>query len=230
MDEVGAIVAAAGSGIRLRAESDDPTPKAMRALGDRPLVSHAVAHLLAAGITTIVVVGPPDRVEELQKLLGKSITVIAGGQTRQDSVYAGIAALPPDTDIVLVHDAARALAPADLIQRVVEAVRGGHDAVVPGIAVVDTIKVVDELDSVVETPERSALRIIQTPQGFRRALLEQAHVHARTDARFGNDATDDAGLVEELGKPVHVVVGDRRAMKVTTADDLRLAAAMLESQ
>jgi 2-C-methyl-D-erythritol 4-phosphate cytidylyltransferase len=230
MDEVGAIVAAGGSGLRLRTESGDVMPKALRTLGDKPLVAHAVAHLQAAGIETIVVVGPHGWVRQLQKLLGASVTVVVGGKTRQDSVYAGIAALPADTDIVLVHDAARALAPPELIQRVVEAVRSGHDAVVPGLAVIDTIKVVDELETVIETPDRSSLRTIQTPQGFRRALLEQAHVHARTDARFGNDATDDAGLVEELGKPVLVVEGDRRALKVTTPEDLVLATALLELQ
>jgi len=211
MDEVGAIVAAAGSGIRLRADSTDTTPKALRTLGDKPLVGHAVEQLQAAGITTIVVVGPPERVKELTKLLGKSVTVVAGGENRQESVFAGIEALPAGIDIVLVHDAARALAPTELITRVIEAVRAGHDAVVPGLAVTDTIKIVDDLDAVVETPDRAALRLIQTPQGFRRGLLEQAHVHARTDARFGIAATDDAGLVEEL-------------------EDLIVATTLLESQ
>lgn len=227
VDQVGAIVAAAGSGLRLRADSGDETPKALRVLGDRTLVAHVVAQLQAAGVDSIVVVGPAERLDEMRKLLPNEVTVVAGGETRQQSVYAGIQALSADVDIVLVHDAARALAPHELIERVIKAVAGGADAVVPGLPISDTVKVVDALEAVVETPDRASLRAIQTPQGFRRALLEQAHVMARTDPGFATSATDDAGLVEALGKTVTVVVGDPLAMKVTTVDDLSLASALL---
>ena len=227
MDQVGAIVAAAGSGLRLRAGSADETPKALRILGDRTLVAHVVAQLQAAAVTSIVVVGPAERLDEMRKVLPGDVTVVAGGDTRQASVFAGIEALPPEVDIVLVHDAARALAPPELITRVIDAVIAGADAVVPGLPIPDTVKVVDALQSVVETPDRSSLRAIQTPQGFRRALLEQAHVMARTDPDFGTLATDDAGLVEALGKAVTVVEGDPLAMKVTTAEDLSLASTLL---
>jgi 2-C-methyl-D-erythritol 4-phosphate cytidylyltransferase len=145
---------------------------------------------------------------------------VPGGAERGDSVAAGLRALGPDVDVVLVHDAARALAPAELFDRVAAAVRDGAPAVVPGVPVVDTIKQVDASGRVVGTPERAALRAIQTPQGFRRTVLERAHA-------LSSDATDDAALVERLGEPVLVVEGDRRALKVTTADDLEAAARIL---
>ena len=149
------------------------------------------------------------------------ITVVAGGAERGDSVAAGLAALPPEVGIVLVHDAARALAPPAVFKRVVEAVRQGHSAVVPALAVTDTIKVVDARDHVVSTPDRNALRAVQTPQAFLRETLERAH-HAG-----GESVTDDAGLVESLGDAVFVVAGDPRSRKVTDAEDLAVVGSWL---
>jgi 2-C-methyl-D-erythritol 4-phosphate cytidylyltransferase len=148
------------------------------------------------------------------------VRVVAGGAERGDSVAAGLAALGPDVDVVLVHDAARALAPSELFDRVAAAVRAGAPAAVPGVPVVDTVKQVDEQGHVTATPPRATLRAIQTPQGFRRDVLERAHA-------VWSEATDDAALVERLGLPVLVVDGDRRALKVTTADDLETAARIL---
>jgi 2-C-methyl-D-erythritol 4-phosphate cytidylyltransferase len=148
------------------------------------------------------------------------VTVVAGGAERGDSVAAGLAALSDRVGIVLVHDAARCLTPADVFGRVVDAVRHGAVAVVPGVPVVDTIKVVDSAGRVVATPERSQLRAVQTPQGFRRDVLERAHAES-------SEATDDAGLVERLGETVLVVEGDPRALKVTTPADLEAAARIL---
>jgi 2-C-methyl-D-erythritol 4-phosphate cytidylyltransferase len=169
----------------------------------------------------IVVVAPAAHVDEVRALVPSAL-VVAGGATRQDSVRAGLSALSADVDVVLVHDAARALAPSTLAARVVAAVREGHAAVVPGLAVTDTIKSVSESGAVVSTIDRSALRAIQTPQGFSRDLLERAHASSP-----GSPATDDAGLVEALGEPVHVVDGDRLALKVTTIDDLLVATALM---
>jgi 2-C-methyl-D-erythritol 4-phosphate cytidylyltransferase len=122
---------------------------------------------------------------------------------------------------VLVHDAARGLTPSSLFASVAAAVAGGAAAVVPGLPVVDTIKQVDDSGTVVATPPRAALRAIQTPQGFRREVLDRAHAEAGTHA-----VTDDATLVEALGLPVLVVPGDPRAHKVTTPEDVdRLLAA-----
>ena len=144
------------------------------------------------------------------------VVVVTGGVERTDSVAAGLAALRPTDEVVLVHDAARALAPPSLFSRLVREVRAGHDAVVPGLPVADTIKQVDAAGRVVGTPDRSALRAIQTPQAFRRAVLERAHASGAT-------ATDDAALVERDGGTVHVVDGDRLAFKITTPDDLAVA-------
>lgn len=148
------------------------------------------------------------------------LTVVAGGVERTHSVAAGMAALRDDVDIVLVHDAARCLAPASLFDRLVAAVRDGQDAVVPGVPVADTIKQIDGSGRVVATPERSSLRAIQTPQAFRRTVLVEAHAS-------GVEATDDAALVERLGGVVTVIDGDELAFKVTTPTDLEHAGRIL---
>ncbi|EWS99822.1 2-C-methyl-D-erythritol 4-phosphate cytidylyltransferase [Intrasporangium oryzae NRRL B-24470] len=150
----------------------------------------------------------------------RRVGVVPGGAERGDSVAAGLAALSPEVSVVLVHDAARCLTPVAVFERVVAAVRAGAPAVVPGTAVVDTIKQVDETGRVVATPERSMLRAVQTPQGFRRDVLERAHA-------LSSDATDDAALVERLGEPVLVVDGDALAFKVTTPADLDAARRIL---
>jgi len=149
------------------------------------------------------------------------IDVVAGGADRSASVAAGLAALRPDDGIVLVHDVARALAPADLFARVIRAVHAGHPAVVPGLAVTDTVKVVDAQGRVLATPDRTSLRGIQTPQGFLREVLERAHGD-------GASATDDAGLVERVGGHVRVVDGDPRALKITSRLDLAVATVLLQ--
>jgi 2-C-methyl-D-erythritol 4-phosphate cytidylyltransferase len=151
------------------------------------------------------------------------VDVVAGGADRSASVEAGLAALRPDDEIVLVHDVARCLAPPDLFDRVIGAVRAGHPAVVPGLPVSDTVKAVDSRGDVLSTPDREALRAIQTPQGFLREVIEHAHAHAR-----GTSATDDAGLVERAGGQVRVVAGDHRALKITSPLDLIVATALLQ--
>jgi 2-C-methyl-D-erythritol 4-phosphate cytidylyltransferase len=149
------------------------------------------------------------------------VDVVAGGVDRSASVEAGLRALRDDDDIVLVHDVARSLAPPELFARVIQAVQAGHPAVVPGLPVTDTIKVVDPQGRVLATPDRDSLRGIQTPQGFLRAVLEQAHAS-------GSSATDDAGLVERAGGHVFVVTGDHRALKITSPQDLTVATALLQ--
>jgi 2-C-methyl-D-erythritol 4-phosphate cytidylyltransferase/2-C-methyl-D-erythritol 2,4-cyclodiphosphate synthase len=143
-----------------------------------------------------------------------------------DSVRLALAAVPADIDVVLVHDAARPLVPAALVSDVVAAVRGGADAVVPGIPLADTVKRIDDAGIVRETPDRAALRAVQTPQGFRRAALEAAHAAAGP----GAEATDDAGLVERGGGAVLVIPGHEEAFKVTRPQDLLLAEAVLAAR
>ena len=128
-----------------------------------------------------------------------------------------------DVDVVLVHDAARPLAPASLVARIVAAVESGADAVVPVVAVADTVKEVDDAGNVRRTVDRAALRAVQTPQGFRREVLVRAHESAGE-----LDASDDAGLVERLGVAVVTVAGSADAVKVTTRSDLVVVEALLQ--
>jgi len=221
-----AVVPAAGRGERL----GPGTPKALRLLGGVPLLVHAVHALSAArSVDLVVVAAPADGVAQVRALLadhdvGAEVTVVAGGTTRQESVRLALAALPDAVDVVLVHDAARPLAPVELVDRVAAAVRDGADAVVPGLPVADTIKRVDPTGRVEETLDRSVLRAIQTPQGFRRPVLAAAHAGADDSV---SDLTDDAGLVERAGGTVVVVPGDEEAFKVTRPLDLLLAEAAL---
>ena len=186
-----AIVPAAGRGERL----GPGTPKALRLLGGAPLLVHAVRSLARARLVDLVVVAaPPDQVEQVRALLadhhaGAALAVLAGGTTRQESVRRALAGLPDSVQTVLVHDAARPLAPVELVDAVAAAVIDGEVAVVPGLPVADTVKRVDG-DAVAETLDRTSLRAIQTPQGFARATLEEAHLGA---SERGGDRRRRAG-------------------------------------
>lgn len=212
------------------------------------MLVRAVDGLLESGVVDEVIVAVPGnlvvRAEHL--LAGRPVTVVVGGVDRTASVLCALGALHGAGDpngvhtgdersgtrggdapagssaveVVLVHDAARPLTPPALVAAVVAAVRAGHRAVVPVLPVADTIKRVDDAGRVLATVDRSALRAVQTPQGFAHDLLLDAH---RAAEAAGAVATDDAGLVEALGEPVHTVVGDALAFKVTTPWDQRLA-------
>jgi 2-C-methyl-D-erythritol 4-phosphate cytidylyltransferase len=189
------------------------------------LLEHAVARLLAAGsVGFVAVAAPPSDVDAVRSLVPPGVCVVAGGATRQESVARALVAVPDRYEIVLVHDAARALAPSSLVDSVAAAVRAGHDAVIPVLPLVDTVKSVDDSGVVVGTVDRSTLRAVQTPQGFRRAVLAKAH-----EAAPGGDATDDAGLVERLGVRVFCVPGSELALKITRPLDLVMAEALLRS-
>ncbi|MFC0465299.1 2-C-methyl-D-erythritol 4-phosphate cytidylyltransferase [Kineococcus gynurae] len=216
---MGLVVPAAGRGDRLAAGR----PKAFVLLAGEPLLVHAVRGALSSGVVDVVVVVVPagmrDTVLELLAPLDcPDLRVVVGGGERQDSVRAGVHALPSDVDGVLVHDAARSLAPPRVFVDVVAALEAGAVAVVPTLAVSDTIKrVVDGV--VVETVDRRELAVVQTPQGFRHDALHAAHEAARGAA----PATDDAGILEALGHEVRVVPGAPEAIKITLPQDLLLA-------
>jgi 2-C-methyl-D-erythritol 4-phosphate cytidylyltransferase len=144
---------------------------------------------------------------------------VAGGETRSDSVRAGLRAIPEDAHVVVVHDAARPLATRALFDAVIAAVQAGADAAVPGVPVTDTLKRV-EGERVVDTVDRGQLVAVQTPQAFRASALRAAHAS-------GDDATDDAALMEAAGGTVVVVAGEPRNLKITTPDDLLVAVALL---
>jgi 2-C-methyl-D-erythritol 4-phosphate cytidylyltransferase len=216
-----AVVPAAGSGERLAAG----VHKAFIHLDGQTLVERAVTGLLQSGVVDrVIVAAPADRTDEAKLVLGHDATVVAGGANRSESVRRALEALSGagEPDFVLVHDAARALTPPELVVRVVEALRAGHSAVVPVLPLSDTIKAVDANGVVLGTPERAGLRAVQTPQGFATDLLLRAYQRA-ANAEF----TDDASMVEHIGAQVQVVDGDPLAFKITTRLDLLLAQAIL---
>jgi 2-C-methyl-D-erythritol 4-phosphate cytidylyltransferase len=226
---VSVIVPAAGSGQRLGAS----TPKALVDLAGQPLLTHAVRSVLAGGLVhQVVLVAPAGLESEVERAARAAAgqvptVVVTGGATRDLSVAAGLAAVDPRAQFVLVHDAARALVPAHVIADVVAALRAGAPAVVPGMPVADTIREVAP-DGSSRTLERANLRAVQTPQGFPVAVLRAAH--ARRAELAGLAVTDDAGLVEAFGDPVTIVAGHAEAMKVTTPADLALAEVILAAR
>ncbi len=207
-DLVAVIIPAGGSGERLGAT----IPKALVQLAGKTLVEHAVANM-APIANQIIVAAPAGFEAEFQKLLGSEVTVITGGTSRTISVKNALAHVHKENEYILVHDAARALASTDLAMRIIDSLRAGERAVVPGLAVSDTIKRVDRDNYVTKTPTRAKLRAIQTPQGFTRKLLIKAHASS-------DDVTDDAGLVEDRGVDVKVIAGEEGAFKITTMSDL----------
>jgi len=222
-----AVVPAAGRGERLGTRE----AKALCLVGGVPLFVHALRSLGASGrLSAGMVVGPPQRCEAMAAAvraarLDVGWDVVPGGATRQDSVGRGLRDLASDVDVVLVHDAARPFVPVEVVRRVVDAVGAGADAVVPVVPVADTVKQVDGA-VVVATPDRSRLRQVQTPQGFRRSVLEAAYTAAAASGAPGQPASDDATLVERAGGQVVVVPGDPLAFKVTGPLDLVLAEAL----
>jgi 2-C-methyl-D-erythritol 4-phosphate cytidylyltransferase len=225
---VGVVVPAAGSGTRL----GPGAPKALRLLAGQPLLVHAVRRLRECpSVGAVVVAAPPDSVAEVVELLAAfDVSVVAGGAQRQDSVRLGLAALPPEVDLVLVHDAARALVPVAVVEGVVAALRAGASAVVPVQPVPDTVKRVAG-SVVVETVAREQLRVAQTPQGFARGVIEQAHaVPSMVTSTVTSTVTDDASMVEALGVEVVTVPGSADAFKVTTNLDLLVAEVVLQHE
>ena len=206
-----AIIAGAGMGHRLGAD----IPKALIQIDGITLIERAFT-ALSTVVDEIIITAPAGYEAEFQKIVGESATVITGGVLRSDSVNLALNSLSPSINYVLVHDAARALASADLASRVLGELRGGESAVVPVIQVVDTIKEIDRDGYVRNTPDRSALKAVQTPQGFALDVLKRAHAASE-------DATDDAALVEALGIKVKTITGEARAMKVTNPEDIAIA-------
>ena len=223
--DVGVVLVAAGQGTRLGAG----VPKQYLPLGGVPMLLRAVrpftTHPEVAH--TVVVLPAADAASPppwLAAVLGGTLTVTAGGAERSDSVAAGLAALPAACTVVLVHDAARPFVEHALITAVAAVARRGEGAV-PAIPVGDTLKEVapDSGGRIVRTVPRAGLYRAQTPQGFPRRVLEQAHAQAS----HGGPATDDAQLVEQAGVPVRVVAGSARNFKITTEDDLLIAERLL---
>lgn len=219
---VGVVIPAAGSGSRL----GGATPKALRLLAGRPMLQWAAIALCdEPRIVSLAVAAPPGRVDEVSEMLAAAlparvqVRVVPGAASRAESVAAALHCLGEDIEVVLVHDAARPVVPADLTGRVIDAVLAGAAGAVPGLPVVDTIRQVDDRGHAVATPPRSRLRAVQTPQGFPAATLRQAY-RRLADFDDPEGVTDDAALVEAMGERVVVVAGDPRTVKVTHPADV----------
>jgi 2-C-methyl-D-erythritol 4-phosphate cytidylyltransferase len=206
------IVVAAGTGARFG------RAKQYERLGDRRVLDWALsaAQSVSEGVVLVV---PPDSSGRAEPGVD---AVVPGGTTRSASVRAGLAAVPRDADIVVVHDGARPLAPVSLFDAVIDAVRAGADCAIPALPVANTVKRVAG-ERVVETVDRADLVEVQTPQAFDAAALRAAHADEP-------DATDDAGLIEAAGGSVVVVPGHQDNLKLTHLHDLSVARALLEQR
>jgi len=223
---VNAVIVAAGEGKRMGGDA----PKPFLPLGGRPIILRTLDRFVASQVQKVVVVaaekGMP-RCEELirsDSRLGRlEIVFQSGGLRRQDSVGRGLARLDPDCEVVVIHDGVRPFVSPRLIDRCIEAAFK-EGAVVIGLPARDTIKVISADRQVKETPPRDSLWEIQTPQAFRTEIIREAF---RNAAREGAEATDDAMLVERLGKRVAVLEGESTNIKITVPEDLLFAEALL---
>jgi 2-C-methyl-D-erythritol 4-phosphate cytidylyltransferase len=219
---VWAILVAAGRGERLGLDR----PKAFAKLGDEPLLAEPLRRLEACPwVDDIVLVAPPGWEEPAILLAeeegcGKVRACVTGGETRSESVRAGLGEVPADAVVVLVHDAARPLVSDEVVERVLAPLSEGWDGAVPGLRVGDTLKRVGSDGGVEDTVPRDGLWAVQTPQAFVAETLRRAQTG-------GGDATDCAGLVEQAGGRVKVVDGDPRLLKVTSEADLETVAGWL---
>jgi 2-C-methyl-D-erythritol 4-phosphate cytidylyltransferase len=202
-EKVWTIVVAGGSSQRFG------RPKQYEQLGAERILDWSMSTAREASDGVVLVVPEADVIIE---------DGVAGGRTRSESVRNGLAAVPADATIICVHDAARPFASAGLYAQVINAVAQGAACAVPGIEVIDTIKVVDSAGTVVSTPDRASLRAVQTPQAFRAHILREAHAAQ-------GESTDDAMLVESMGQRVVVVVGHADNRKITVPADLEWARA-----
>lgn len=215
------MIVAAGRGVRC----GEGRRKQFRELGGVPVVERACAPFRECdGVHSVVLVVPEDVVEDPPAWLEAAADhLVPGGESRQESVRRGLAAVAGETTTILVHDGVRPFVSADLIGRVLRAAREG--AVVPVLPMVDTVKVVDERGRVVRTIPRGRLRRAQTPQGFPSEMLRAAH---RAAAREGRVATDDASLCEAAGQSVRTVRGEPQNVKLTTTEDFAYARWLLD--
>lgn len=222
------LIPAAGMGRRM---GSDRNKLRLLLLGKPLLAWTLMAAEATPAITWIGIIGQqgdePTWKELIQALhLSKPVTFIIGGQTRQESVYNGLQALPTTAEQVLIHDGARCLATPELLDRCAKALHN-YQGFVAAVPVKDTIKVVDANHQIQDTPDRSQLWAAQTPQGFQVTALKQCHAQGRQQ---GWEVTDDAALFEKLGLPVHIVMGEETNLKVTTPADLAIAALILEQR
>lgn len=221
-----AIVAAAGTGLRMKNE----TRKQYLVLAGKPVLARSLNLFIEhPDFETVIAVIPPGEEDAVKKLIepfcpAGQVTLVAGGDTRQESVRRGLDIVPEWVDLVCIHDAARPLASPALLKDLLSAAEG-FGAAIPVIAASDTVKEIDNEGFVTATPLRDRLRLVQTPQVFRRELLKRAFDMARQN---GFEATDDASLVEAAGYAVKTIPGESANLKITTPIDLIMAVQLLK--
>ncbi len=225
---ISVIVAAAGRGSRMkRAEN-----KVFLPLLDKPILRYSIeAFLGRSDVAEVVVICAAHETEEMEMLVApyretKPVKVVVGGSERQYSVANALRAVDRKSELILVHDGARPLVTDEVVQSVIDGARE-HRASIAAVPVKDTIKTVDEQGMVVDTPPRSTLFAVQTPQGFDAQLLFDAYARAEEDGFLG---TDDASLVERLGVRVATAQGDYQNIKITTPEDLIIGEALLKGR
>ena len=234
MSRITAILPAAGMGTRMGAD----TPKQFLELDGAPILIHTLRKIASCTLVTdIIVATRADEVQRLQERVSKEkfaqqVRVVKGGDSRQESVAEALRIVPEDTEIVLVHDAVRPFVTVEQITRVIEEARRCEAAIL-GIPAMDTVKEVkraslpEDVALITGTIPRERLVLAQTPQVFTLKVLKEAFAKAQAD---GVNASDEAGLVERLGRDVHVVLGSERNMKITKPADMDLARFYLENE
>jgi 2-C-methyl-D-erythritol 4-phosphate cytidylyltransferase len=223
--DVGVVIVAAGSSTR----TEGTELKQFRWVAGKPMLLHSVQRFMErADVAMVVCVLPKSHAGDPPPWLFQCdierLLVSVGGRERGDSVLNGLEDLPAEVRVVLVHDAARPMVDSETIERVVSKAREGVGAV-PALAATDTMKEVDETGAIVRTPDRARLFHAQTPQGFPRAMIEEAYLRAKTDRVR---ATDDAALCERMGARVAIVEGSATGMKVTTDEDFARVDALVK--
>ena len=227
--KISVLIPAAGQGKRMKSSVKKP----YLMLADKPILSHTIDRFEqnSAVDEIFVIVDKPDFITCRENVLApfryrKVRELVAGGETRQISVFNGLRALSDDVDFVVIHDGVRPFINDDIIFQCLEAA-AECGAAVSAVPVKETIKVADEKLFIEYTPDRRQLWRVQTPQVFRKSLLAEAHKKAIEDEI---DASDDAALVEKLGVPVKLVMGSYKNVKLTTPEDLRIAETLLNDE
>jgi 2-C-methyl-D-erythritol 4-phosphate cytidylyltransferase len=229
MPKVFAIIVAAGKGLRMK----DSTKKQYLSVAGVPIIVHTLRAFDACdAIDKIYLVIPKEDLDfcrhEIISVAGcdTDIELVDGGPTRQDSVYNGLQAITTQNSIIVIHDGVRPLISDDQIKACILGAQT-HGGCILGLPAFDTLKRVDSANTILETVDRNAIWLAQTPQAFRYDLISKAHANAN---RHGLTATDDASLVERLGLAVKVIEGSRQNIKITNPDDLKLARGLLEKR
>ena len=225
---VTAIFPAAGQSRRMHSK----TNKNFLQIKDQPILIHTLKKFSKSDkIDKLIIAAAPDEVEIVKEML-KKITglkpfqVVAGGSERQYSIANALEFIDDDSEVILVHDAARPMVTVKTIDKVVDMAKL-HGAAIAAVKEKNTIKIVDDNDFVIDTPPRSTLVSVQTPQGFRREIILKAYEQAKIENFLG---TDDSSLVERLGYKVKIVQSDYKNIKLTTPEDIIIAEAFLKEE